>query len=193
MGERLQIGTLVLVGVAGTMLAACKPHASRPPRRDVSGMTVDQIERELANNRADLEAAGVWVPEPAPAASTPADATEPPPTDPGADTPPPEPVAAPEEDEPTAEPTSADAVDAPELGQSASRRSPRSRVDRESRREATTRCDRICDLAGVTCDLQDQICSLTARHAHEVRYQAACARAELQCEASERECELCSE
>jgi hypothetical protein len=193
MGERLRIGTLVLVAVAGTMLAACKPHASRAPRRDVSGMTVDQIERELAKNREDLEAAGVWVPEPAPAASAP---PESPPADPGTETPPPEPEPGPapeedepEPDEPSPEPaTTADAVDAPSLG-----RSRRSRVDRESRREAATRCDRICDLADVTCDLQDQICSLTARHAHEVRYQAACARAELQCEASERECELCSE
>lgn len=175
-------------------LAACKPHPTRPPRRDVSGMNVEQIERELARNREDLEAAGVFIPPPVDAAPR----TESPPALEGGTTPgtgePAE--AAPEGEAPVAGPVDEPIAAAPaeELDTAArdlSVRSRRSRIDRDERRENRTRCERICDLADVTCDLQDQICALADRHAHDVRYQAACERAELQCAAAERECELC--
>ena len=200
MGERRLVGLAIVLGLLGGLLVGCKSHATRPPRRDVSGMNVDEIERQLALNREDLEAAGVWVPEPTPPGPAPSaeppPATEPePPPDTGAESPEDELVqesGAADESEPM--PASApEPSDAPALDATVSRRPRRSRVDREVRRESRTRCDRICDLADVTCDLMDQICALAAKHPHEVRYHAACERAELQCDAAARECELCSD
>lgn len=198
MGERRLVGLAIALCVVGGLLAGCKPHGTRAPRRNVSGMNVDEIERQLALNREDLEAAGVWVPEPAPSGPTPAEpppATEPePPPDTGAESPQDEIVQeSGVEDEPAPASAPPEPADRPALDVSVSRRPRRSRVDRQVRRESRTRCDRICDLADVTCDLMDQICGLAAKHPHDVRYHAACERAELQCDAAARECELCSD
>ncbi len=64
-------------------------------------------------------------------------------------------------------------------------------TDRKKRKESRTRCERVCDLADATCQLQDRICGLADQHVTDIRYEEACARAELQCDAADRACQLC--
>lgn len=179
---------------------ACKGSAPpRAPRRDISSMDVEAIDRELALNREELEAAGIYIP---PAKTK---AQEPPPAFEQPVPPAPEPelggdVEEPQEAEEDAVVT--EATDAPpavasseDQDSGAFRRRDRKggrRFERAARRESADRCDRICDLADVTCDLEAQVCALAARHAHDIRYEGACERAELQCDAAGRECQLCA-
>jgi hypothetical protein len=53
------------------------------------------------------------------------------------------------------------------------------------------RCDRICEIATATCELQGQICGLAAQHDGEPRYSAACDRAGAQCGAANDACATC--
>lgn len=68
----------------------------------------------------------------------------------------------------------------------------RERRDRREQRAADDeRCERICDLAEVTCELADRICDLAERHPGEERYQSACVRAQEQCDLASAACERC--
>lgn len=62
---------------------------------------------------------------------------------------------------------------------------------RNERRAARDRCDRICDLAEATCQLQARICEMAERHAGEERYESACQRANDQCSLASNACSSC--
>jgi hypothetical protein len=66
-------------------------------------------------------------------------------------------------------------------------------AERASRRDTSTRCERVCDLAEATCELEAQICELAERHPDEPRYEQACLRAEQQCRAASDACQRCEE
>jgi hypothetical protein len=73
------------------------------------------------------------------------------------------------------------------------RRGARRKLSSRSRRDADSRCERVCRLAEATCELETQICELAARHAEESRYQQACLRAEQQCVAASDACQRCED
>jgi hypothetical protein len=54
------------------------------------------------------------------------------------------------------------------------------------------RCQRICDLAEATCELQSRICALADDHTGEERYVAACTRADDDCRRASEACRGCS-
>lgn len=206
-----------VLGLAVLPLVACKPKAgSDSPDRDVRGWTIAEIEAELARTDQELAGEGIMiamatptgaspgVPGPAveePAAEEPGIEPEPTGDDDGAGASlPPEPTTQPPEPTtPSVAPTSvyegellgaeSSPADAPALERHEGRR----RVSSRSRRDADTRCERVCRLAEATCELETQICELAARHLDEPRYAQACARAEQQCDAASRACERCEE
>ncbi len=59
--------------------------------------------------------------------------------------------------------------------------------------DAAARCEQICDLAGISCSLGEQICELAERHPEEDDYVAACERANSDCEAAKEACDACVE
>lgn len=198
------------------ILAGCKLKESQAPDRDVQSWTIAEIESELARTDQELAGEGIVVAMatppvaptnvPGPAVEEPAAeeaGTEPEPAgdDDGAGASPPEPTAKPSEPQPmpTVAPTSAYeseglASESPSLGSSSvERREGRRRLSSRSRRDADTRCERVCRLAEATCELETQICELAARHPDEPRYAQACARAEQQCDAASRACQSCED
>lgn len=64
--------------------------------------------------------------------------------------------------------------------------------EKRSAKKASSRCDRICDLAGSTCELADRVCDLARGHEGDPRYAQACTRATAQCEAARAACDECS-
>jgi hypothetical protein len=62
---------------------------------------------------------------------------------------------------------------------------------RRDRRAGRERCDRICDLAEATCNLEARICAMADRHAGEARYRSACQRASDQCRLASDACSSC--
>jgi hypothetical protein len=210
------------LGLAALPLVACKPKAeSQAPHRDVHGWTLAEIEAELARNDAVLAGEGIMVAvAPTPTIAPPnvsgvefeqpvtepeGETTDPEPggdvddgSDPGED-----PQASPPEPEPmpttAARPESQPVYGAEELTSVAPdsaaerRRANKRRLSTRSRREASTRCERLCGLAEATCELETQICELAASHPGESRYQQACLRAEQQCIAASEACQRCEE
>lgn len=59
--------------------------------------------------------------------------------------------------------------------------------------DAAARCQQVCDLAAISCDLGDQICELADRHPDEPEYASACERANTDCEAAKEACDACVE
>lgn len=194
------------------ILAAChRKEGSQAPDRDVRSWTIAEIESELARTDQELAGEGIVVAMatppvaptnvPGPAVEEPAAeeaGTEPEPAgDDGAGASP-EPTAKPSEPPmPTVAPTSAYeseglASESPSLS-SVERHEGRRRLSSRSRRDADTRCERVCRLAEATCELETQICELAARHPDEPRYAQACARAEQQCDAASRACQTCED
>ncbi len=201
---------LPLFGAAGLMLAtACKPAGGADnPERDLRDWSLADIEAELARNDEVLSDAGIMVAAVSiPPVATPDEGGAPPPgndaAEDGGDT-----VIGSEaedpvevydyEDEeapamqsaPEPEPMSAP-MDEPESVRSRGS----SRRRRAERRSAKDRghCNRVCDLAEATCDLEVQICEMAERHPDEPRYEQACLRAEQQCVAASRACLRCEE
>ena len=210
-------GPTLLLGL--TVLAGCSGRAKNA--QGPTPTTIDEAERMLAANRDALEAEGIVVPTRVAVAQpvaprdddaygdqstetkvpdTEADAIE---DDPDAGGEgdievPPEPEPSPEAPL-VGEADEDDYVNAPSADAPRSSRSRRryrrqraERVtDRKKRKETRTRCERVCDLADATCQLQERICGLADQHVTDVRYEEACARAELQGDAADRECQLC--
>lgn len=207
------------LGLAALPLVACKLKAeSHAPQRDVHGWTLAEIEAELARNDTVLAGEGIMVA----AAPTPTVAPPNGP-DPGYEQPVVAPETDPAgvdfDDGSGAEPGEDPEISAPEPGptptampetrpayagvapadESMERDAPalRSREAKKrrlaARREASTRCERVCGLAEATCELETQICELAARHPEEPRYQQACLRAEQQCIAASEACQRCEE
>jgi hypothetical protein len=54
------------------------------------------------------------------------------------------------------------------------------------------RCERICNLARATCELESRICDMARRHDGESRYAAACTRAGRDCSLAEEACHACA-
>jgi hypothetical protein len=79
----------------------------------------------------------------------------------------------------------------PDYAQAAPARDMVQQERRHERRAARDRCDRICDLAEATCNLQTHICALADRHAGEARYESACQRANDQCKLASDACSAC--
>jgi hypothetical protein len=205
-----------LLGLAALPLVACKAKPGTvAPARDVRSWTVGEIEAELDRNDRVLADEGVMI-----AMASPVVPNEPavaPTTEPGADpeadpTPTEEPgdtnpeVAGQPQPEtptsapptPTIEPSPAYegelyADEGPKNATTAQRREGRrARLgSRSSRRDADTRCERVCELAEATCELETQICELAERHPDEPRYEQACLRAEQQCLAASQACDRC--
>jgi hypothetical protein len=199
------------------LLGASTAAGCRPQRKDAQSpgpSTIEEAERRLAANAEALSAEGIVVPTRVAVSTVPSpivrDPLEPPPaedsdTDPDGPSPDPEPTDVPfDEDAPESqppEPSPSREVDEDSPAPAAPRDQERSfrfdkrrgvRVtDRNKRKKNRTRCERVCDLAEATCDLQLQICGLAERHVTDVRYEEACSRAELQCEAAARECRAC--
>lgn len=210
---RRNVGVLVGLGL-GTALSACHaPGKARAPRVDLSQMSLEDIEAELDRNGELLADAGIAIaaadplgtakvaPETMPAGDGDGGGDG----DAGGE-------AEGEDGDYYDEPTVDDAEAAPEMmpmaqeapepmmmeadedaPRSMTRRSRASRRERRERDEQPTRCERVCDLADATCDLEAQICDLASRHPREQRYQRACERAEQQCEAAMDACDRCED
>lgn len=192
----------VLGIVAGLPLTACRAKGrSEAPGRDVRGWTLAEIEAELQRNDQALASAGIMV---AAASVPPVTTAEPAPaTEPTGEEAPAEADDAGEGVQPTTPeayepaPTAAppDYADEPLEAEASSYGQGRERQRRASahRDQAPSRCERVCDLAEATCELETQICELAERHPDEPRYAQACARAEQQCEAAARACDRCED
>ncbi len=193
-------------------LVACKNKGpGTSPARDVESWTLAEIESELANNDRALAGEGIVVvavaspvgPAPSIPMVEPQPITHPdgpgqePPNGPGEELPDDGPhvvagAAAPEPPMPATEPTAAYEAESLERSDLKERRVQR-RVSSRSRRDESTRCERICQLADATCELEEQICALAEQHPDEPRYEQACLRAEQQCIAASRACDRCEE
>lgn len=57
--------------------------------------------------------------------------------------------------------------------------------------DAATRCQQVCELGQITCELSVQICELADRHAGEDDYLNACERASEDCTAAQEACDAC--
>jgi hypothetical protein len=205
MRERLLAASLLLLAATG-----CRGRDAQAP----TATTIEEAERQLADNRRALEAAGISVPS-ATVAVAPGPPPEPEGDGEGADEPDDEGGGETEPIEEAPQPEPAPEIyDQPTYAEDAPGRAPRAESDdayeaqdedtrtvgssvrerrrsRKSRRKQATRCERMCELAEATCDLQLQICALAERHATDVRYDRACQQAQLQCDAAARECERC--
>jgi hypothetical protein len=58
--------------------------------------------------------------------------------------------------------------------------------------DAATRCIQVCELSEITCELGVQICELAQRHAGDLDYEQACARATEDCDAAQEACDVCA-
>jgi hypothetical protein len=211
-----------VLGLAALPLVACKPKASSDaPYRDVHGWTIAEIEAELAHNDEVLAGEGIMVAMATPTVAPPdgpgltseepaqtpetEPTTEPEPSDDdGAAAEPPTPEPFPLEPMPTptsVQPETRPAYDSELISAEGAtidapterRRGARRKLSSRSRRDADTRCERLCRLAEATCELETQICELAARHPGEPRYEQACLRAEQQCIAASDACQRCEE
>jgi hypothetical protein len=187
------------------LLCACKAkEGSHAPGHDVRSWSLAEIEAELARNDQALAGEGIVVAMASPATES-VPPTGPVPTEPytqpedgdiddagQATEPMPEPM-------PTVSPSAgyeAESRPSEELaadGPSDRRGSRRTRASSRSRRDASTRCERVCRLAEATCELETQICELAVRHPDEPRYEQACLRAEQQCVAATEACQRCED
>ncbi|NVB38904.1 hypothetical protein G6O69_13765 [Pseudenhygromyxa sp. WMMC2535] len=59
--------------------------------------------------------------------------------------------------------------------------------------DAAGRCESICSLGQVTCELSDSICALAERHTDEDDYQSACERAVGDCQVAKEACDGCED
>lgn len=195
---------LWVLGLAALPLVACKPKASsQAPGRNVQDWTLAEIEAELAHNDQALAGEGIMVavatpavgaePRIEPASPEPAPITESEslPFEEGSEDRDIQPSASP----PTAMPEAALSHEA-ELTTAdgaSDRRTSQRRMSSRARRDELSRCERVCQLAEATCELEDQICALAERHPDEPRYEQACLRAEQQCVAASQACQRCEE
>jgi hypothetical protein len=186
----------VLLGLAlgcFGVLGGCKPSTEpRVPR----GGDLDGYLAALETNENDLRAAGIYVSRAQPGraeAEPPAGAAAGPPADPSAD---PsadgdteldadaEPMPAPME-APTDEAYAPTAADRREV------QATRRRSAMKEKRADGHRCERICDLAEMACELEARICEMADKHHGETRYADACTRAQHQCATAADACRTC--
>jgi hypothetical protein len=59
--------------------------------------------------------------------------------------------------------------------------------------DAATRCAQVCSLSDITCELGVQICELAQRHADNEEYEQACVRATEDCDAAQEACDACTQ
>ncbi|PRQ05267.1 hypothetical protein ENSA5_03860 [Enhygromyxa salina] len=86
-----------------------------------------------------------------------------------------------DEDKGFAEPPSPEAAKATPLGPDPS----------EREQDVIGRCEQVCVLSQITCELNAQICELAGRHPDEDDYEAACERAAADCEVAQEACNEC--
>lgn len=205
-----------LMSILGALtLSACAGRARNESQPGARPITLADIESELLNNERALRDAGIDVSDTT-GVTSPEPAT---PTDPDVPEVAPETELSPKpEPAPEPEPTpvveaSEDEDDSPMLSsrrdvreesvdaESVSKRSTKASrgrpswggrgAERRRRKQSSTRCERICDLAEATCDLAAHICELAEIHLNEPRYQQACYRAERQCGRASDACGRC--
>ena len=162
-------GLLALVGLA---VPGCKSKAgtdsvaAEAPADVPADLSIDDYERMLAQNEADLRTQGVSMPGPVGGVTLdPNDAAE-------------------AEEAPAEEEAVAGLDEVDEAAPAAQKRGVL---------EGRERCEMICDLAGMTCELEAKICRLAADHPGEARYENACARATADCDVAEAACRECAE
>lgn len=163
---------LVRAGVfALVLVAGCKSKgadavtAAESPSEVPADLSIDDYERMLAQNEADLRTVGVAMPGPMGGAVV--------------DT-----ADAAEEDEEEAAGDAVAGLDEADASPAAPKR---------GAFEGRDRCEMICELAGMTCELEAKICRLAADHPGEPRYENACARATADCDVAEAACRACAE
>lgn len=66
-------------------------------------------------------------------------------------------------------------------------------AETETRERAAARCESICELGVVTCELSNSICELAERHPDEDDYEAACERAQSDCTVAKDACDGCDD
>lgn len=59
--------------------------------------------------------------------------------------------------------------------------------------DAATRCSQVCSLSDITCELGVQICELAQRHVDNEDYEQACVRATEDCDAAQEACDACTQ
>ncbi len=195
-----------MLGLAALSFVACKRKAkSDGPERNIRDWTLAEIEAELEHNDQALADAGIMIAMASPVTvgnEAHEFSTDKGPNDHSAVGP----EAGPEVSEPELsgdddadwppEPTASEPPPMSEPGRAYSEdfsSERRSRKSARARRETPTRCDRVCELAVATCELETQICELAQRHPDEPRYASACARAEQQCVAASQACQRCED
>lgn len=190
-----------LAALALALVGACKaPATGATAAHEPVADDLDAIAQALADNEAELSAAGIVVVarnEPPPVVESPSKAEDsgeapggPAQEEPVADeeqprlsgaepkTPAPAPTAAPADERVTTEAAHRE------------RRRPR-RFERHRADDTPPRCERLCGLAETTCELRDRVCSLAERHPDDVRYDVSCRRAGDQCDAASAHCMAC--
>lgn len=196
-----------MLGLAALPLVACKAeHGSSAPGLDVHDWTLAEIEAELDRNDHVLTDEGIMIALASPAGSPVEPAPVPPLDGPELEAQPEasdddggaagEPEPEPSRPEPTlaSEPEEqyvSEADDSTTRRDRSERRSAGRSANREHREPS--RCERVCQLAAATCELETQICELAERHPDEPRYARACQRAEQQCLAASQACQRCED
>jgi hypothetical protein len=161
------IVVLTIVALAGAAGCRSKAGVARQATAVPEQADLETYLAALDDNASELRGAGVVVPVPtAGSTATPGEADAEPALD---------------EDVPVADEAGGDASSTT-VEESAKR-------DTAIRREP--RCDRVCDLAQMACELEARICDLAAEHSDEDRYARACTRAQAQCEAATEACRTC--
>ena len=190
--RRPTFGIVAVLVVAGAA-TACKPMGKdmRAPQGPVT--SIDDAESRLAANARRLEAAGISVPDAAPAPTEEAEVSE---GDGGGGD---DATALDDDDAPQGEgagaEVAADGVDERDFVEEDAGPAPPAAAGSSdgfaAKRSDRSRCDRICELAASTCDLAQRVCDLADDHPDEARYQHACSDAELQCQAATDACSGC--
>lgn len=168
---------LGLMGLLALLAGGCKGKsgadsvaAAEAPSDVPADLSIDDYERRLAQNEADLRTQGVSMPGAGAVGGATLDAA-------GAGD-------ATKTEEAAEEEAVAGMDEADEAAPVAQKRGVL---------EGRERCEMICDLAGMTCELEAKICRLAADHPGEARYENACARATADCDVAEAACRECAE
>lgn len=61
------------------------------------------------------------------------------------------------------------------------------------KKDAASRCERICSLKDAICDVSARICGLAETHEDDAKYLEACTRSETRCEQATTACSSCAE
>jgi hypothetical protein len=159
-------GVIAVAGALSVFAAACaKNRETSAPESAPVRDDIGAIEAELSSNAAALQSEGIAL----------ADGK----------------VAEPTSTDESMAGAAQDDADVVQRDMTKERVSAQSQARTKRAERARPRCERICDLAGSTCDLRLRICDLAQVHEGDLRYENACERATTQCEAARAACTRC--